>query len=94
MCCSKHKKKGATKACDQENVCYVICCDQCKEAGIEAKYYGESSRTGFLRGREHSRGQASRNEDNPLTKHDMLHHQGPHGILQHGCAEETPESSP
>ena len=88
MCNSKHKKKGATKSCDQENICYVICCDTCKLSNVEAKYYGESSRTGYLHGCEHARGQASRSEDNPLAKHDLIHHQGHKGeysmaILRH-----------
>ena len=76
LCLSKFRKKGETMACDKENICYVICCDRCKEKKVEAKYYGESSRTGFLRGKEHAQGQAKGYEDNPLAKHDAIHHKG------------------
>ena len=43
------------------------------------KYYEESSRTGYLHGREHSHGQANKLEDNPLWKHDEVHHLGVQG---------------
>ena len=42
--------------------------------GVSAHYYGESARTPFLRGREHLRGQAKGLEENPMAKHDSVHH--------------------
>ena len=60
----------------QEGVCYVISCDHCAAREVSARYYRESSRTLYLRGCEHLRGQERDHEDNPLLKHDAVHHQG------------------
>ena len=86
VCEARIKPKGgeeAPTACCRENVCYEICCDRCKLDKIDAHYYGESARTGYLRGREHLRGQAGRQDENPMWKHDQVHHQGVQGSLQH-----------
>ena len=63
-------------ACGHESICYVVCCDRCKDVKVESCYYGESARTAYLRGREHLHGQAKGAEDNPLSKHDDIHHEG------------------
>ena len=75
ICSSMDKKEGTPTTCSQEGVCYMISCDQCKAAGVVTRYYGESSRTPYLRGKEHLKGQAKKLEENPLAKHDALHHQ-------------------
>ena len=64
---------GMATACTRESICYVICCNTCKSTNISARYYGESSR---FRGQEHSHGLEKKLEDNPLYKHDVLHHAG------------------
>ena len=82
VCCSKSRPKGAEDAptdCRKESVCYRICCDRCKSVKVEAHYYGESARTSYLRGREHLRGQVCQLEENPLWKHDQVHHSGVQG---------------
>ena len=73
------KKDKTLATCGKESVCYQISCDRCRETGIAADYYGESSRTPYLRGQEHLKGQALRHEDNPLHKHDSIHHLGNKG---------------
>ena len=78
-CNSTTKKEGTPSTCNQEGVCYQISCDRCKQNNISAEYYGESARTTYLRGREHLKGQEKGAEDNPLNKHDHLHHQGVRG---------------
>ena len=83
VCNSTDKKLGTPTTCKQEGVCYQISCDRCKEKGITAHYFGESSRTPFLRGREHLKGQSKKLEENPLAKHDFLHHndqKGPYSM--------------
>ena len=78
VCLSKGRKQDTPTTCSQENICYEISCDMCLDMGVAAKYYGESARTPYLRGREHLQGQARQHEDNPLMKHDQLHHHGVH----------------
>ena len=41
-----------------------------------SEYTGETSRTGYLRGREHLEGLSKKNEDNPLWKHCVVAHDG------------------
>ena len=44
-----------------------------------AQYWGESSRTGYLRGKEHWANHNKKTDDSPLHKHDLIHHQGVKG---------------
>ena len=76
MCQSASKKKDSVKTCHKESVVYLISCDRCKINKVKAHYVGESSRTGYLRGKEHYQGQQSQREENALCKHDWAHHQG------------------
>ena len=76
ICNSKNRKKGTPSLCRVDSVCYQISCDNCAESGVAAQYVGESSRTGFLRGEEHFKGHERTQEENALTKHDMVHHEG------------------
>ena len=72
ICCSKSKKEGTAMACRVESVCYVLSCDRCLEGGVKAEYYGESARTGYLRGQEHAQGPYSmsilRRHKTPLAR--------------------------
>ena len=80
MVCQAPKKKGERPTTSsQEGVCYAISCDRCANQGVAATYYGESSRTPYLRGREHLQGQTRHLEENPLYKHDVVHHLGVKG---------------
>ena len=74
ICCAKAKKEWTPSTCRQESVVYAITCDRCKDAQVDAKYYEETSQMGYLHGRELSHGQANKLEDNPLWKHDEVHH--------------------
>ena len=46
----------------------------CEKAGKKAIYYGETSRTAYLRGLDHLEGRTQKREDIPLYKHDMVSH--------------------
>ena len=70
------KDKHKAAACGRESVVYMMSCDKCAEADIKAHYYGESARTGFIHGKEHLHGQKKVAEENPLAKHDIIHHGG------------------
>ena len=75
-CKSKDKKEGSPMTCQKESVCYMLSCDRCKAKGCKAEYCGESARTTYLRGLEHSQDHQKSLEDNALHKHDVLHHAG------------------
>ena len=68
--------KGKPSACGKESLVYMISCNNCAEVDVTAHYYGESSRTGYIRGKEHHQGHMSKAETNPLAKHDAAHHGG------------------
>ena len=79
MCSSKMIDKSAKSkpaGCFRENLVYKISCDECSLKDVKAHYYGETSRTGFLRGKEHCYGHEHKLEENALTKHDEIHHGG------------------
>ena len=76
VCISKNKKSGTTTTCRLESVCYVMSCDVCQENKVSACYWGESARTGYLRGREHLDAHEKRSEESALYKHDQIHHNG------------------
>ena len=62
-------ERGRGGNCQQESVVYVITCMECEKNNVRAEYTGETSRTAFLRGREHIDGLEKENEDNALWKH-------------------------
>ena len=45
-----------------------------EEGGIQSWYHGESSRSLYTRQKEHFKGLEKRKEDNPLWKHQEIHH--------------------
>ena len=92
ICTSQTKKDGSTATCNLESICYQISCDQCKQAGVSADYFGESSRTCYLRGQEHLRGQALKLDDNPLFKHDTIHHSGSRGTYSMRVLRQHPRT--
>ena len=69
-------EKGRGGNCQQENVVYRISCLECGARQVKAEYTGESSRTAYLRGREHLEGLESQDDDNALWKHCALQHDG------------------
>ena len=73
-CQSKEKDGGIS--CQKESITYRIICTECGKNGKDAKYWGESARTGYKRGREHLKGLAEENENAPLWRHTVVFHQG------------------
>ena len=70
------KDKGRPATCGREAVVYRISCDDCAVRHVSAHYFGESARTGYLRGCEHASGRERALEENVLHKHDSIHHPG------------------
>ena len=60
----------------KESVLYNIRCDECKERGKKAEYWGETGRDGYIRGGEHLKECEAQNEDNALWKHLQGDHRG------------------
>ena len=70
VCTSVDSKGG----CKQASIGYTLSCDPCHLNQIEATYQGESSKSAFERGLQHSKGLLKKAEDNPIWKHSQLHH--------------------
>ena len=62
--------------CQAESSTYSVSCQECKGRGVDSRYFGETSRTPYLRGQEHLAGLRRGEEDNALWKHCCEHHQG------------------
>jgi hypothetical protein len=60
--------------CSKPGAGYRQTCISCKEKGISATYEGETSRTAFQRGMEHTADMEKKAEDSPLWKHSSIHH--------------------
>ena len=69
-------ERGSGGNCQQENIVYRIHCQECELGHIKAEYTGESSRTMYLRGKEHLDGLVKKNEKNALWKHCAQVHGG------------------
>ena len=70
VCTSTNSRGG----CKQASIGYTLSCDSCSENDIEATYHGETSKSAFERGNQHSKGLLKKSEDNPIWKHAELHH--------------------
>ena len=70
VCTSVDSKGG----CKQASIGYTLSCDPCAQENIEATYQGESSKSAYERGMQHSQGLLKKAEDNPIWKHSQLHH--------------------
>ena len=73
-CSSKEEKDHGM--CQKENITYKIKCEGCAEVGKEATYIGESSRTMYQRGKEHSKALEDEDEESPLWTHCQVIHGG------------------
>ena len=69
--CRTPESKGG---CKHSNVGYQLFCMQCSNLGIVASYQGETSKSGFERGNQHSEGLLKKSEDAPLWKHAEMYH--------------------
>ena len=72
--CLNERGKGGN--CQKENIVYQISCQECAKKITRSEYTGETSRTGYLRGKEHLEGLKNRKEDSPLWKHCENIHSG------------------
>ena len=75
--CSAPNSNGG---CKQAGIGYQLSCNPCSDVDIESTYQGESSKSAFERGLQHSKGLAKKSNDNPLWKHSELHHNGDNKI--------------
>ena len=61
-------------SCRKPGIGYTIICTKCRDDGINAIYHGESSRSGFVRGKEHIGEFESNIKSNCMVTHNMVHH--------------------
>ena len=74
LVCS-HEKGGGN--CQKRNITYKTECQSCQErSGKERIYVGESARTAYERGQEHSQDYLKLKEDSHMYKHWVEEHQG------------------
>ena len=65
---------GDVTECTKRNILYETSCLQCKAEGKESVYVGESSRSSYERGKEHSEDYQNQTEDSHMEKHAMTSH--------------------
>ena len=74
-CQGPEKQRGR---CDAAQVTNRIDCQDCKEKGVKASYWGETAASAAVRSSWHLSSMASMAEDSALLKHTISHHQGIH----------------
>ena len=88
--CSSAGEKDKRGICKKRNIVYEIFCLECgvredkddkedknkAKKGYKFKYIGETNRSGFERGKEHSDMRRNYNEKSFMLKHCLLHHKG------------------
>ena len=60
--------------CMRQGALYSITCQECKAAGRESVYFGETGRTLFDRGAEHRDAHRKRNPESILVEHEGEEH--------------------
>ena len=60
------RETGNIGECSRENALYRITCKECKKEERSSEYWRETGRNCFLRGGEHWKGLADRDEENAL----------------------------
>ena len=73
LICQSGGKKGG---CWKTGVTYQITCLPCQQAGVLARYCGESGRTGYSRGLEHQDNLQRGKRGQPLSDHCIEYHNG------------------
>ena len=71
MCLSSEKEIGK---CRKSNIVYHITCMLCQSKGEKVQYWGESSRSGYLRGREHRQDLENKEEGSHMLRHLEIKH--------------------
>ena len=73
---------------------YSITCQDCKSRGILASYWGEASRSGYLRGLDHQSLLKRKDDSSPLWKHSAEHHDGREDVVYSMKVERSYAESP
>ena len=60
--------------CQREGAVYTLTCEECGMRGIQACYFGELSRSSFLRGLDHQTTLKNKDDSSSLWKHSVEHH--------------------
>ena len=68
--------KIAKASCTGEGINYVLECITCRRKGVKRRYYGESGRSGYQRGREHMREIREGIMAHPMVSHFWEEHNG------------------
>ena len=71
MCASSEKDIGR---CRKTNIVYKITCRLCREKGKKMEYWGESSRSGYLRGKEHKKALEQLSDSSHMARHMKAAH--------------------
>ena len=72
----KKEQQIALPGCTREGVLYVLDYQACRKEGIRRQYIGESSRSGYQRGREHWKEVSEGALTHPMTLHFLEEHEG------------------
>ena len=68
--------QSGKKCIEKLSVTYEYDCNWCKEEGVEAKYYGETSKGLRARAKQHAADLVNKNETNAMVKHCIIQHGG------------------
>ena len=71
--CFLHQN-GGKGDCNREGVVYMGQCEVCRNQGIVSKYIGETSRSLFVRGKQHKAAIRQNNVNNAFRKHINEYH--------------------
>ena len=74
--CPICREEGDRKICKAANVIYTNTCKACKEAGVDTKYVGETSRTTVERAKEHHRDVSDKKRTSHMRDHNAEEHPG------------------
>ena len=85
---------GNPGGCQKEGSVYSITCQECKSRGILASYWGEASRSGYLRGLDHQSLLKRKDDSSPLWKHSAEHHEGREDVVYSMKVERSYAESP
>ena len=72
----KKSEQIALPGCTREGILYALDCQTCRKEGVRRQYVGESSRSGYQRGREHWKEVSEGAMTHPMTLHFIEEHNG------------------
>ena len=70
------KEQIALPGCTAEGIVYILECLTCRHQGRKRQYVGETSRSGYQRGKEHRREVEKEVATHPMTLHFQEEHSG------------------